>query len=195
MAVAFKSKYTARQVEQLLDSINKLVNETDGINIKTIIQKEELPVEGEADQFYLVDGKIYYWNDEWFELTNTPAISLTIPEEDGEVEQFNFEDFIPFEDDMTYFVYNGNIVSKLKQALADSENKEKVIYPISNLQGTGWIYDSNLKNDIHLAEAAQLSESNFFISLHLIDGQEVKITEHTINGETVYLINYIGLVI
>jgi hypothetical protein len=67
------------------------------------------------------------------------------------------------------------------------------IYPITNLTGKGWIEDSKLENDIFSAEAAQLSESNFFIFMHLMDGQEVKITEHYIEGETVYLINYIGL--
>lgn len=192
MAVAFRSKYTARDVEKLLDSINTLVNNTGEVNIQAIERVEALPDKGELNRFYLTAGKIYYWDNEWFELTNTPAAQISIPEIEGEVaKSFNFSDFIPFDD--IYLTYNGEIIADIKEALTSSENKEMTIYPITNLTGKGWIEDSKLENDIFSAEAAQLSESNFFIFMHLMDGQEVKITEHYIEGETVYLINYIGL--
>jgi hypothetical protein len=60
MAVAFRSKYTARDVEKLLDSINTLVNNTGEVNIQAIERVEALPDKGELNRFYLTAGKIYY---------------------------------------------------------------------------------------------------------------------------------------
>ena len=57
MAVKFKSKYTAQQIEQILDNIH-------ATNQGSFVKVDELPDPNDAatNQFYLLDNQIWYVN-------------------------------------------------------------------------------------------------------------------------------------
>lgn len=98
MAVKFKSKYTAQEIEQLLDSI-------DASSKGAFVQVDELPDAADAStsMFYLCDGKIYYIDTatrDWAEIqtgggNNDSDGDNTISTDEFKSSQLNYEDFKP----------------------------------------------------------------------------------------------------
>lgn len=97
MAVKFKSKYTAQQIENILDQI-------DATSKGAFIQVDELPNAKDANTsiFYICDDRIYYIDAttrEWKELeaSGIGGGGEIIPTDKFEHNQLNFFDFQPVE--------------------------------------------------------------------------------------------------
>ena len=98
MAVKFKSKYTAQQIEQLLDGI-------DASSKGAFVQVDELPdaTDANTSMFYLCDGKIYYIDTttkDWAEIqtgggNNDSDSDNVISTDEFEFNQLNYADFKP----------------------------------------------------------------------------------------------------
>lgn len=211
MAVKFKSKYTAQQIEELLD----LVGAT---TAGAIIRVEELPSAEDAfaSSFYECKGKIYYIEDgKWIELnisTNVAGGGMPVNPDEGvvggdivvepEVEGeepveikavIRFEDFEQHEDNLHFTVKVGSDTDKYIHALKSlMESEGKTYYTIAKTEAYGFIEDQPENN--LLGATAASNHGHFFIKMELIDGHEVDITLEEVldNGTELYLIEYVG---
>ncbi len=211
MAVKFKSKYTAQQIEELLD----LVGAT---TAGAIIHVEELPniEDAYSTSLYECKGKIYYIkNNEWVEFgANSAGGGIPVNPDEGvvggdiivepEVEGeepveikavIRFEDFEPYEDGLHFTVKTGSDTDKYIHALKSlMESEGKTYYSIAKTEAYGFI-EGQSENNLLGATAAS-NHGHFFIKMDLIDGHEVDITlEETVDGIEIYLIEYVGLVL
>lgn len=208
MAVKFKSKYTAQQIEQLLDAVGSTVN-------GAIIRVEVLPELADAltTSFYECDGKVYYSDgDKWNEVgysTNEVGGGMPVDPSEGviggsintgsedepvEVKAIiRFEDFELYEDDLHFTVKPNSQTDIYLRALRDLMAAEgKTYYTLTQTEAYGFI-EEQVENNMLGATAAQ-NHGHFFIKIDLIDGHEVDITlEQVVDGVEIYLIEYVGL--
>lgn len=201
MATKFKSKYTAQEIEQLLDSIkNGFAGDADAIVIV-----DALPEITTANPsvFYKYKGHIYFINNgEWVEIS-TPTDSttiggdITIEDEDGEEQTIKavikFSDFSPYSDDLHFTLISGSETSLYVYALRKLMKEQgKTYYNLTDAEVYGFMEDFN-GNNLLTAIAADNS-GHFFLKMDLIDGHEVDITleQILIDGTELYLIEYVG---
>lgn len=198
MAIKFKSKYTAQQIEQILDNIS-------AAGQGSFIKVNELPDINEAatNQFYLLDGQMWYVNTdvtprEWEKLTSGGG---NIGEEgldttEWEYNQVDMSDFIQDELNESYFYLNDETnTSKCFDKIRNTINEEDGnYYVLLGITGQGWLEKPIGSNEITTAASSYYitnEETNFFVLLTLVDGTQVKIILDT-NTTNRYLINYIG---
>jgi hypothetical protein len=196
MAIKFKSKYTAKEIENILDSIGATAQDS-------FVRVDELPDPTQANTalFYVYDNKVWYVN------TTTSPYEWAVVEGEGgnaaadknegiidteEVltsNEFNFTDFVLVND--THFTLTQNsasaqFISSLQEKMV---NEEKSFYTISGIEGKGWV-DGYNENNILSAQSSYTPDVNmFYIKLTLVDGTDVKIS---LEDNDKYLINYIG---
>lgn len=211
MAIKFKSKYTAQEIEALLD----LVGAT---TAGALIRVEELPSVEDAftSSFYECKGKIYYTEDgKWVELnigTNAAGGGMPVNPDEGVVDGdiviepevegeepieieavIRFEDFEQYSDELHFTMKEDSPTYKYIHALRDLMVAEgKTYYALTKTKAYGFI-ENQPENNLLGATAAQ-NHGHFFIKMDLIDGHEVDITLEEVVGETeIYLIEYVGL--
>ena len=196
MAIKFKSKYTAKEIENILDSIGATAQ-------GSFTRVDELPDPTQANTalFYVYDNKVWYVN------TTTSPYEWAVVEGEGgnaaadknegiidteEVlasNEFNFTDFVLVND--THFTLTQNsasaqFISSLQEKMI-SEGKS--FYTISGIEGKGWV-DGYNENNILSAQSSYTPDVNmFYIKLTLVDGTDVK---GSLEDHDKYLINYIG---
>jgi hypothetical protein len=196
MAIKFKSKYTAKEIENILDSIGATAQ-------GSFVRVDELPDPTQANTalFYVYDNKVWYVN------TTTSPYEWTVVEGEGgnaaadknegiidteEVlasNELNFTDFVLVND--THFTLTQNsasaqFISSLQEKMI-SEGKS--FYTISGIEGKGWV-DGYNENNILSAQSSYTPDVNmFYIKLTLVDGTDVKVS---LEDNDKYLINYIG---
>lgn len=196
MAIKFKSKYTAKEIENILDSIGATAQ-------GSFVRVDELPDPTQANTalFYVYDNKVWYVN------TNTSPYEWAVVEGEGgnaaadknegiiDTEEtlvsneLNFTDFVLVND--THFTLTQNsasaqFISSLQEKMI---NEGKSFYTISGIEGKGWV-DGYNENNILSAQSSYTPDVNmFYIKLTLVDGTDVKIS---LEDNDKYLINYIG---
>ena len=196
MAIKFKSKYTAKEIENILDSIGATAQ-------GSFVRVDELPDPTQANTalFYVYDNKVWYVN------TNTSPYEWAVVEGEGgnaaadknegiiDTEEtlvsneLNFTDFVLVND--THFTLTQNsasaqFISSLQEKMI---NEGKSFYTISGIEGKGWV-DGYNENNILSAQSSYTPDVNmFYIKLTLVDGTDVKIS---LEDNDQYLINYIG---
>ena len=196
MAIKFKSKYTAKEIENILDSIGATAQ-------GSFARVDELPDPTQANTalFYVYDNKVWYVN------TDTSPYEWAVVEGEGgnaaadknegiidteEVlasNELNFTDFVLVND--TYFTLTQNSASaQFINSLQEKMITEgKSFYTISGIEGKGWV-DGYNENNILSAQSSYTPGVNmFYIKLTLVDGTDVKIS---LEDNDKYLINYIG---
>lgn len=198
MATKFKSKYTAVEIENLLDAIG---SSTQG----AIVPVDQLPPASSANttSFYLYDGKLYFVdNGEWQEVA---AATDDDSNRDNEISTEDvealsdlvlmFTDFT-LQDDEVYFTldpasFSYQTIIALKQTM---EEKGQPYYIIRGLKAVGFLEDVVVEENGSecLYSEGACNGGYFYIHMTMIDGSEIKITEEENNT---YLINYIGYVL
>ena len=196
MAIKFKSKYTAKEIENILDSIGATAQ-------GSFVRVDELPDPTQANTalFYVYDSKVWY-----VDTTTSPYEWAVVEGEGGNAaadknegiidteetlpsNELNFTDFVLVDD--THFTLTQNsasaqFISSLKEKMI-SEGKS--FYTISGIEGKGWV-DGYNENNILSAQSSYTPDVNiFYIKLTLVDGTDVKIS---LEDNDKYLINYIG---
>lgn len=194
MAVKFKSKYTAQQIEDILDSVGAT---TQG----SFVRVEELPdpKNANAAQFYIYDDQVWYIN-----VNTDPRTWAVVSANDSDqvvdkneglidadvalaVNEIDFSDFTDNEDG-TFTLADGtptqHTITELKILMI---NGGRSYYTLSGVIGYGWIEGVD-GNNVLTAKGAYNTSGIFYIQLDLIDGVEVKIIE----SNNIYTINYVG---
>ena len=192
MATKFKSKYTAEEIEVLLDSI--------GSSMKgAIIPVDELPIieNANASSFYLYDGKLYFVdNGEWQEVvggSGSREEEITIKDvEDLDQLALMFTDFSIKEDEVHFELnpesFSHQTIYALKEAMLI---KGQPYYVIKGLKAIGFLENAGVEegeSECLYCEGAY-NGGYFYIYMTMVDGSEIKITEE--EADT-YLINYVG---
>lgn len=194
MAVKFKSKYTAQQIEDILDSVGATAQ-------GSFVRVEELPDPNDANaaQFYIYDDQVWYVNVDtdprtWAVVSANDNDQVVDKNEgiiDADVEltvnEIDFNDFVENEDG-TFTLMDStptqHTITELKVLMI---NGGRSYYTLSGAIGYGWI--ENIEgNNVLTAKGAYNTSGIFYIQLDLIDGVEVKIIE----SNNVYTINYVG---
>lgn len=196
MAIKFKSKYTAKEIENILDSIGATAQ-------GSFTRVDELPDPTQANTalFYVYDNKVWY-----VDTTTSPYEWAVVEGEGGNAaadknegiidteetlasNELNFTDFVLVND--TYFTLTQNsesaqFISSLQEKMT---NEGKSFYTVSGIEGKGWV-DGYNENNILSAQSSYTPDVNmFYIKLTLVDGTDVKIS---LEDNDKYLINYIG---
>lgn len=212
MAIKFKSKYTAKEIENILDSIGATAQ-------GSFTRVDELPDPADANTalFYIYNDSVWYVNTdvtpyEWKELgtsTNEVGGGMPVDPDEGviggiintgnedepvEVEAIIlFEDFELYEDNLHFIIKPDSQTDIYLRALRElMVSKGKTYYTLTQTEAYGFI-EGQVENNMLGATAAQ-NHGHFFIKMDLIDGHEVDITlEQVIDGVETYLIEYVGL--
>lgn len=194
MAVKFKSKYTAQQIEDILDSVG-------ATELGSLVRVEELPNPKDANtaQFYIYDDQVWYVN-----VNTDPRTWAVVSANDSDqvvdkneglidadvaltVNEIDFSDFTDNEDG-TFTIIDGTptqrTITELKILMI---NGGRNYYTLSGVIGYGWIEGVD-GNNVLTAKGAYNTSGIFYIQLDLIDGVEVKLVE----SNNVYTINYVG---
>lgn len=194
MAVKFKSKYTAQQIEDILDSVG-------ATGLGSLVRVEELPNPKDANtaQFYIYDDQVWYVN-----VNTDPRTWAVVSANDSDqvvdkneglidadvaltVNEIDFSDFTDNEDG-TFTIIDGtptqHTITELKILMI---NGGRNYYTLSGVIGYGWIEGVD-GNNVLTAKGAYNTSGIFYIQLDLIDGVEVKLVE----SNNVYTINYVG---
>jgi hypothetical protein len=142
MAVKFKSKYTAQEIEQLLDSI-------DASSKGAFVQVDELPdaVDSNASMFYLCNGKIYYIDTttrDWAEIQtgsgdNDSDSDNVISTDEFEFNQLNYTDFeLTTASPIEHFKAENNATASfLEELISIMQNKDANYYKLTGVTGEG----------------------------------------------------------
>lgn len=210
MAVKFKSKYTAQEIEALLESV-------ESARLGAIIQVDELPDPEKANgsSFYLCGSKIYFLNGkEWSVVgsfneeisAGTPVNPdegviggpVIVEDEEGEVVEeiaplILFSDFVQYDDDYHFTLTNNSQTYKYIDGLLDQmASQDKTYFTLTKAEAYGFIEDEEENNLLNATIAS--NHGHFFIKMDLIDGHEVDITLENVleDGTELYLIEYVG---
>lgn len=202
MAIKFKSKYTAQQIEQILDNIN-------ATNQGSFVKVDELPDPNDAatNQFYLLDNQIWYVNTdkdprEWEALAAAGGGGGSVGDDvidasEWDEIELNMFDFAEDETDESYFFVLNETPTKhcLDEIKATISENQKTYYKIAGIKGAGWletpVADGNEIVSVQGSYYTSESTINFFVQLTLVDGTQVKLTlDNEATGR--YSINYIG---
>lgn len=194
MAVKFKSKYTAQQIEDILDSVG-------ATELGSLVRVEELPNPKDANtaQFYIYDDQVWYVNvntdPRTWAVVSTNDSDQVVDKNEGlidadvalTVNEIDFSDFTDNEDG-TFTIIDGTptqrTITELKILMI---NGGRNYYTLSGVIGYGWIEGVD-GNNVLTAKGAYNTSGIFYIQLDLIDGIEVKLVE----SNNVYTINYVG---
>lgn len=137
MAIKFKSKYTAQEIEQLLDSV-------DASSKGAFVQVDELPDVADANtrMFYVCNGKIYYIDTttrDWAEIqAGSGNNDNVISTDEFEFNQLNYVDFKPTTNSMEYFkVENSVTASFLEELISTMKTKGVNYYQLTGVKGEG----------------------------------------------------------
>lgn len=210
MATKFKSKYTAQEIEALLESV-------ESAQLGAIIKVDKLPEPSQANgsSFYLYDGKLHFSDGkEWAVVgsfnedisTGTPVNpdegviggSIIIEDEEGEVveeiaPQIFFSDFAQYDDEYHFTLVKNSQTDKYIHALIEQMSaQDKTYFTLTKAEAYGFIEDEEENNLLNATIAS--NRGHFFIKMDLIDGHEVDITLEDVleDGTELYLIEYVG---
>lgn len=194
MAVKFKSKYTAQQIEDILDSVGATAQ-------GSFVRVEELPDPNDANaaQFYIYDDQVWYVNintdpREWAVVSANDGDQVVDKNEgiiDADIEltvnEIDFRDFAENEDGTFTLIDDTPTQHTIIELKALMTNGGRSYYTLSGAIGYGWIEDVE-GNNVLTAKGAYNTSGIFYIQLDLVNGVEVKLVE----SNNVYTINYVG---
>lgn len=194
MAVKFKSKYTAQQIEDILDSVGATAQ-------GSFVRVEELPDPNDANaaQFYIYDDQVWYVNvntdpREWAVVSANDGDQVVDKNEgiiDADIEltvnEIDFRDFAENEDGTFTLIDDTPTQYTIIELKALMTNGGRSYYTLSGAVGYSWI-EGVERNNVLTAKGAYNTPGIFYIQLDLIDGVEVKLVE----SNNVYTINYVG---
>lgn len=194
MAVKFKSKYTAQQIEDILDSVGATAQ-------GSFVRVEELPDPNDANaaQFYIYDDQVWYVNintdpREWAVVSANDGDQVVDKNEgiiDADIEltvnEIDFRDFAENEDGTFTLIDDTPTQHTIIELKVLMTNGGRSYYTLSGAIGYGWIEDVE-GNNVLTAKGAYNTSGIFYIQLDLVNGVEVKLVE----SNNVYTINYVG---
>lgn len=194
MAVKFKSKYTAQQIEDILDSVGATAQ-------GSFVRVDELPApdDANASQFYVYDDQVWYVDvntapRSWATVAASD-VSNIVDKNEGvinadvelSVNEIDFYDFVANENDTFTLLDNTQTKLTIDELKTIMFNSGRSYYTLSSIVGYNWI-EGIEGNNVLTAKGAYNSAGIFYIQLDLIDGVEVKIIE----SNNFYTINYVG---
>lgn len=198
MAVKFKSKYTAQEIEQLLDSI-------DAASKGAFVQVDELPdvTDANTSMFYLCDGKVYYIDTttrDWAEIQtgggdNDSDSDNVISTDEFEFNQLNYTDFeLTTASPIEHFKAENNATASfLEELISIMQNKDANYYKLTGVTGEGWIegFDGNNIVQVQASFAQDTDEQYVFIMLTLVNGIQVRLAQNK-TDHSLWIIEYMG---